>query len=120
MKSPLHAALIADGYGQQNSQTCAAGLPLPRTDKRTELQRETFPIPFQKQSAQSSCRQVEPSYFFISQSVTRNEEHPPLPFHRLGFAGDTALLAFLISNPTETVPRRCIGPFQKSGDKAVP
>lgn len=46
MKPPLRAALIADGCGQKNRQTCAAGLPLPRTDKLTESQTEIYPIPF--------------------------------------------------------------------------
>lgn len=50
MKSPLHEALIADGYGQQKSRTCAAGLPLPHTDKRAESQWKP-PLPFQEQLA---------------------------------------------------------------------
>lgn len=101
--------------GMDSRTVCAAALPLPRTDKSTESWMETFPIPFHKQVTRLSDQQVEPFYFFSLTASQNSEKGCPYLS-----AGGTALLALLISDPTVTVPRSCIGPFQKRGEKAVP
>lgn len=110
MKFPLHATLIADGYGQQNDQPCAAGVPLPHTHKYTEWQTETFPsVVRSNRLNRLAGRWNPPTSFSLKGSLEIKRKAAPYPF-----AGGAALLALLISDPTVTDPRRCIASLQKT------